>query len=584
MGGTGGRANAPVQRSAGKQSRVDGLPGGASGRAAEPAADVPMGALQLSGATPPAASPGAAAHHDDPFGLHLAGSSAQAVAAHGTEGGGTSLPHADAIQASFGRHDVGGISAHVGGPAAQASAALGAEAYATGDHVAFASAPSLHLAAHEAAHVVQQRAGVSLKGGVGQAGDAYERHADAVADAVVAGHSAEALLDHGPGHGPAVTSGGPAVQGRAIQRQEAGAAAPAAAPASAPADAPAETPESDGDRMRKAILASAERRLKEETEIVSEAEIQDIRTGRIRLKLVTLEDGTQVMMNVPTATPVKNFTTCIEFAGQTMGDAAKSVGTDAKDAQRIAKLLPNLMRIFNQETALDAQVAAFQDAVRRMDKPIADTEGRKGKFEKEKERLEGTKTGDAKKDKLIDQQIKGQDQALGQLDAAIRAVQREQKKFADKVTKLEAKKDVLDAQDDALVRAGTPLAGRPKPGEYILLGAGAKQDYGVKGGPKVSLAKGSFKHIAVFKASEAAPSPKDKPDETWEKWHTIDGGGILAKKTEIFVCLADLRVQFGDPSQPWSSSNTALIGWIDMDKLMEPAPAPGAAAPAAPVS
>src|SRR5262249_8356100 len=33
------------------------------------------------------------------------------------------------------------------------------------------------------------------KGGVGAAGDAYERHADAVADRVVAGESAEDLLD-----------------------------------------------------------------------------------------------------------------------------------------------------------------------------------------------------------------------------------------------------------------------------------------------------------------------------------------------------------------------------------------------------
>jgi hypothetical protein len=49
--------------------------------------------------------------------------------------------------------------------------------------------------AHEAAHVIQQRGGVQLKGGVGAVGDAHEQHADAVADRVVAGQSAEALLD-----------------------------------------------------------------------------------------------------------------------------------------------------------------------------------------------------------------------------------------------------------------------------------------------------------------------------------------------------------------------------------------------------
>ncbi len=135
----------------------------------------------------------------------------QAAAAHGTSGAATALPHHDAIQRSFGRHDVGGIAAHVGGPAREGAAAMGAEAYATGNQVAFAGAPSLHTAAHEAAHVVQQRAGVHLQGGVGAAGDVHERHADAVADRVVAGDSAEDLLDeHAPaGDAPAAAATGP---------------------------------------------------------------------------------------------------------------------------------------------------------------------------------------------------------------------------------------------------------------------------------------------------------------------------------------------------------------------------------------
>ncbi len=72
---------------------------------------------------------------------------------------------------------------------------MGAAAYAQGDRIAFKSQPDLHTAAHEAAHVVQQRRGVQLQNGVGEAGDPYERAADAVADRVVAGESAEALLD-----------------------------------------------------------------------------------------------------------------------------------------------------------------------------------------------------------------------------------------------------------------------------------------------------------------------------------------------------------------------------------------------------
>ena len=131
----------------------------------------------------------------------------QEIAAAGVSGAGERLPFLDVIQQSFGRHDVSGISAHTGPEADAASAAIGARAYATGSSVAFGGTPDLHTAAHEAAHVVQQRAGVSLKGGVGQAGDPYEQHADAVADRVVRGESAEALLDGTRGGG-----GGGAVQ------------------------------------------------------------------------------------------------------------------------------------------------------------------------------------------------------------------------------------------------------------------------------------------------------------------------------------------------------------------------------------
>jgi hypothetical protein len=104
---------------------------------------------------------------------------------------------------------VSAVAAHVGGPAAEAAAGIGALAYASGDRVAFARDPDLRQAAHEAAHVVQQRGGVRLDGGVGRSGDPYERHADAVAELVVRGASAEALLDTMAHRG---ARGGPAVQ------------------------------------------------------------------------------------------------------------------------------------------------------------------------------------------------------------------------------------------------------------------------------------------------------------------------------------------------------------------------------------
>jgi hypothetical protein len=47
------------------------------------------------------------------------------------------LPHRDAIQRSFGNHDVSTTRAHVGGGAAVAADAFGADAFATGNDVAF---------------------------------------------------------------------------------------------------------------------------------------------------------------------------------------------------------------------------------------------------------------------------------------------------------------------------------------------------------------------------------------------------------------------------------------------------------------
>lgn len=132
------------------------------------------------------------------------------VAQSGIAGSGDQLPHLEAIQRSFGGHDVGHVQAHTNAAAVDAAAALGASAYATSDHVAFRGTPDLHTAAHEAAHVVQQRAGVQLQSGVGRAGDEYERNADAIADRVVSGRSAADLL-------PDVRQRGEA--GRGKQRQ-----------------------------------------------------------------------------------------------------------------------------------------------------------------------------------------------------------------------------------------------------------------------------------------------------------------------------------------------------------------------------
>lgn len=118
-----------------------------------------------------------------------------ATAARGVVGAAAPLPGTARIQALFGRHDISGVRARVGGAAEQSARTLGARAYTLGQRVGFRSAPDLRLAAHEAAHTVQQRRGVQLHGGIGRPDDPYERQADAVAERVVAGASAEPLLD-----------------------------------------------------------------------------------------------------------------------------------------------------------------------------------------------------------------------------------------------------------------------------------------------------------------------------------------------------------------------------------------------------
>lgn len=135
------------------------------------------------------------------------------MAAEGASSAGSEMPFLDQIQQSFGEYDVSGLSAHTD---KEATRDIGAQAYAWGEDVVFSSSPDLFTAAHEAAHVLQQGAGKAPASGVGQAGDAYEQHADAVAEKVVAGQSAEAELDRVVGGAQKVGPG----KRKAVQRRE----------------------------------------------------------------------------------------------------------------------------------------------------------------------------------------------------------------------------------------------------------------------------------------------------------------------------------------------------------------------------
>ena len=184
--------------------------------------DLQEPALQAKGGRNPAPAMGdhLADPLADPLGAPIQFEDGEGTAVHELAesgvGGGGSLPHQDTIQKSFGKHDVSGIDVSMGTSASAACEGMGASAYAMGNDIAFGSSPSVHTAAHEAAHVIQQQNGVQLDGGVGQVGDKYEQHADEVADAVVAGEDASPILDQMVGSDP--SRGG--VQQKVVQKSD----------------------------------------------------------------------------------------------------------------------------------------------------------------------------------------------------------------------------------------------------------------------------------------------------------------------------------------------------------------------------
>lgn len=183
---------------AGKQSRTPSSQAPVQAHAPAPGKQTLVeaeAAVQRHASAGPAAPQGDAAVH--------------AAAARGIATPASAMPFGASIQRAFGRHDISQVQAHTGPEAAASANAMGADAYATGDHVVLGKGNDLFTAAHEAAHVVQQRGGVQLKGGVGAAGDAYEQHADSVASLVVQGKSAEGLLDQSPGGTGASAAAGP---------------------------------------------------------------------------------------------------------------------------------------------------------------------------------------------------------------------------------------------------------------------------------------------------------------------------------------------------------------------------------------
>jgi hypothetical protein len=120
--------------------------------------------------------------------------------------------------------DFSKVRIHADDRAAEAASSINARAFTSNRNIVFGAgefAPHMEsgrrLVAHELTHVVQQRAGVHLQDGMGQAGDVFETHADSVAKLVADGKPAGPLLDAYQ----SATTVDRAI-GATIQRQEAG--------------------------------------------------------------------------------------------------------------------------------------------------------------------------------------------------------------------------------------------------------------------------------------------------------------------------------------------------------------------------
>lgn len=116
---------------------------------------------------------------------------AASTAVAGLSGSSSAIPYRAEMESRFGA-DFSSVQAYSGSAAGAACDALGANAYAVGDKVAFgSSSPDRGLVAHELTHVVQHRAsggaGAVASGAVSTRGSAAEREADAVESAVRSG-------------------------------------------------------------------------------------------------------------------------------------------------------------------------------------------------------------------------------------------------------------------------------------------------------------------------------------------------------------------------------------------------------------
>lgn len=316
---------------------------------------------------------------------------------------------------------------------------------------------------------------------------------------------------------------------------------------------------SEGDQLRGAVAGKAEEW--NGKEFMTQQEIEDTR----------VKSG------------LKNYTTCLEFAGKMMRDGDKELyGKDYKKALATTQMF--IQTKADWEAAVGARITAdgWGKSVGLFDKAIVRVEGQKAKIVAEIEKLR-LPQAEGESDLAYKQRgIRAnalEKVTVKALDGVLRTLNSQRAGFLAKQDKSNAKAKELDDNNTAMIKAQDGMTnGRPKQGEFIILAqapGGAK--YGVSDATKVFLAGGSFKHIAVFMDIV-------KPDDGsgFEVWRTIDGGGTNGKETLLRVRLKDRMIFPGQPGaklpDAGSASGSQLAGWMDMDELVRKRDAKMAAA------
>jgi hypothetical protein len=326
---------------------------------------------------------------------------------------------------------------------------------------------------------------------------------------------------------------------------------PEAQKATPTVETPAPEPEkelSEGDKLRASVAAKAEEW--NGKEFMTQQEIEDtrVRTG------------------------MKNFTTCLEFAGKMMRDGNKELyGRDWKKQTATTMAFSNTKADWEAAVGQRIQADGFGKSVAMFDKAIARIEGDKAKFEKEVGNLRRPKDEGESDISYKQRTIRAEaleKHTIKALESVIRQQKAQRDKWQGKSDKAKEKAEMLDANNTAMIKAEDGMTnGRPKPGEYIILAqAPGGTKYG-QAGSKVFLHGGSFKHIAVF-----MEVLKEDDGSGYELWRTIDGGGTNGKETKLRVRIADRMIFPGQGDKlpdVGSASGSQLAGWMDMDKIVE---------------